>query len=341
MKRQMQQSANDNTTTTTTNNNKKPRGDGGGGRSPSHSPPPPPVVVVVVIDDNDEDEDVAAAAAAAAPPPPPPPPMRLPLPSVPPAAALAAALLLEAKKQNDKRKREEEEEEDKRQKSKQPMMMMADGVGCVKLSVKLPFREQAATLGHDGRTKIAKSACVMRGMEGSWESLIQQKLYDIQEFEENKHYAAERNRLVVVEHDNNGDADVKQERRMVSFKKSAFDFSLHDFSNLRDKEEIVIRVLDELRADNAKCIRDTRTRIATTMMENGEDATTSIKYKALLEERVRLAICDDDIHLPWPECLPWSILQNTRLRPYMDAWHAELEKGGGGDGGGGGGGGGA
>ena len=101
-----------------------------------------------------------------------------------------------------------------------------------------------------------------------------------------------------------------------------------------------MRVLGELRADNDKDVSDTRTRIATTMLQNGEDATASIKYKALLEERLRLAISNDDIHLPWPECLPSCILQNTSLRPYMDAWYAELEKGGG-DGGGGDGGGGA
>ncbi len=208
---------------------------------------------------------------------------------------------------------------------------MHAGVGAVPLFVKVPLREQALTLGSEGREKFVRAAGSLRQMEARWVGLIDQKLEDIQALEQRAHYAAQRK----LEHD-----DAKHVR--VPFNKSAFDFSPRPCSSMYNKEKIATRVLDEIRADHVKAISDARTEIAKTMMmENGgEDATTtSIKYKALLEERLRLAISSDDIHLPWPECLPSCILLNATMRPYMDAWYAELDNGGGGGAGGGGGGG--
>ena len=134
----------------------------------------------------------------------------------------------------------------------------------VRLRLDLPFRKQTVELGASARYALAKGVHAVGLMENEWVRLIECKIKEIQALERRKHTSTE-----------------------VPFDKRKFFFSPSECMGLCDKDDLIIRTLNEIRAD---------ARIKKT-------------------------------ELPWPECLPFGIFTNDGLRAYTDAWRAELDAG--------------
>ena len=150
------------------------------------------------------------------------------------------------------------------------------------LRLDLPFREQTASLGAAARRKVAIAGRAMDEMEKRWVRLIQMKIEDIQTLERSKHYRAQ------VDADRAARKAGAPEPKSWPFDKSKFSFVPSSWMSLCGKDALIMRVLDEIRAD----------------------------AKSKKEE------------LPWPECLPSGIFLNDSLRAYVDAFRAEADAGG-------------
>jgi hypothetical protein len=150
------------------------------------------------------------------------------------------------------------------------------------LRLDLPFREQTASLGAVARRKVAIAGRAMDEMEKRWVRLIQMKIEEIQTLERRKYYRAQ------ADADRAARKAGAPEPKSWPFDKSKFFFVPSSWMSLCGKDALIMRVLDEIRAD----------------------------AKSKKEE------------LPWPECLPSGIFLNDSLRAYVDAFRAEVDAGG-------------